>query len=141
LLGELTIMHSRAELYVRFVRRRVMVNWEDKCFHVVVSTTFSFPYLFFFYKHFSFVWLVDEKPPVLSFFSQSVTYFLPALALFTSSGALLNHLVLLHLIGLFSLNFNCNAVLGILFCPFILHGQTIVIVSNCIYKCSAHKLL
>lgn len=26
LLGELTIMHSRAELYVRFVRRRVMVN-------------------------------------------------------------------------------------------------------------------
>jgi hypothetical protein len=26
LLGELTIMHSRAELYVRFVRRRVMVK-------------------------------------------------------------------------------------------------------------------
>jgi hypothetical protein len=26
LLGEHTIMHSRAELYVRFVRRRVMVN-------------------------------------------------------------------------------------------------------------------
>lgn len=26
LLGELTIMHSRAELYVRFIRRRVMVS-------------------------------------------------------------------------------------------------------------------
>jgi hypothetical protein len=29
LLGELTIMHSRAELYVRFIRRRVMVIKED----------------------------------------------------------------------------------------------------------------
>jgi hypothetical protein len=28
LLGELTIMHSRAELYVRFIRRRVMVSQE-----------------------------------------------------------------------------------------------------------------
>jgi hypothetical protein len=29
LLGELTIMQSRAELYVRFVRRRVMVSQVD----------------------------------------------------------------------------------------------------------------
>lgn len=26
LLGEITIMHSRAELYIRFLRRRVKVN-------------------------------------------------------------------------------------------------------------------
>lgn len=32
LLGELTIMHSRAELYVRFIRRRVMVS------HVIASS-------------------------------------------------------------------------------------------------------
>jgi len=32
LLGELTIMHSRAELYVRFIRRRVMVS------HVTASS-------------------------------------------------------------------------------------------------------
>lgn len=26
LLGEITIMHSRAELYIRFLRRRIKVN-------------------------------------------------------------------------------------------------------------------
>jgi hypothetical protein len=35
LLGELTIMHSRAELYVRFIRRRIMVS------HVIASINSS----------------------------------------------------------------------------------------------------
>ena len=33
LLGELTIMHSRSELYVRFIKRRVMVT----CIHIQLS--------------------------------------------------------------------------------------------------------
>ena len=37
LLGELTIMHSRAELYVRFIRRRVMVSHVIACNNCIIS--------------------------------------------------------------------------------------------------------
>lgn len=37
LLGEITVMHARAELYVKFMRRRILVNfdletWREECF-------------------------------------------------------------------------------------------------------------
>ena len=37
LLGELTIMHSRAELYVRFIRRRVMVSHVTASINSIIS--------------------------------------------------------------------------------------------------------
>lgn len=34
LLGEITIMHSRYQLYLRFIRRRIMVSWIKRNIYV-----------------------------------------------------------------------------------------------------------